>query len=126
MVEPNFEKGRGLLPVIVQDAETNRVLMLAYMNREAWQKTVETRKAHFWSRSRGKIWLKGETSGNVQELRDIYVDCDMDTILIKVYQHGGAACHEGYESCFYRRLGDSGDWVVEENRKFDPREVYQK
>jgi phosphoribosyl-AMP cyclohydrolase len=122
--KPDFAKGNGLLPVIVQDVVSRRVLMLAYMNEDAWAKTVETGLAHYWSRSRSKIWLKGETSGHVQRVRDMYLDCDADTLLIVVEQAGGAACHEGYASCFFRRLQD-GAFVVTEQRVFDPKEVYK-
>ncbi len=123
MLRPDFEKGGGLVPVIVQDAETGEVLMLAYMNEEAWERTLATGKAHYFSRSRGKIWLKGETSGHVQEVRDVLLDCDADTVLLKVKQHGGAACHTGYRSCFYRRI--RGEQVEIVGQKiFDPEEVY--
>jgi phosphoribosyl-AMP cyclohydrolase len=91
MTEPDFNKGEGLVPTIVQDHETGEILMLAYMNRESWQKSLETGKAHFWSRSRQSLWLKGETSGHVQIIREIRLDCDGDTILLKVEQLGGAA-----------------------------------
>jgi phosphoribosyl-AMP cyclohydrolase len=124
MIEPNFNKGEGLVPVVVQDDETGEVLMLAYMNREAWQKTLETRKAHYWSRSRQSLWLKGETSGHVQLVREVRLDCDEDTILLKVEQLGDAACHTGHRSCFYRRWSD-GDFQTVEKRVFDPKEVYR-
>lgn len=124
MHEPNFDKGEGLLPVVVQDEATGEVLMLAYMNREAWQKTLETGKATYWSRSRRSLWLKGETSGNVQLVREIRLDCDADTILLRVTQLGGAACHDGYRSCFYRRLTDGG-FSTEGERIFDPKDVYK-
>jgi phosphoribosyl-AMP cyclohydrolase len=124
-VTPNFAKGGGLLPVIVQDFETNSVLMLAYMNEEAWQKTLETRRAHYWSRSRQKIWQKGETSGHTQDVVEILLDCDEDTILLRVHQRGGAACHTGYRSCFYRKI-DGNRCVIVEPRIFDPEEVYRK
>ena len=124
MEELAFAKGGGLLPAIVQDCETGQVLMLAYINELAWKKTLETGKAHYWSRSRNKIWLKGETSGHVQHVREIYVDCDRDTVVFKVEQLGKAACHEGYRSCFYRKLAD-GDWQIVEDRVFDPKEVYK-
>ncbi len=101
MIEIDFKKGDGLIPVIIQDASTNEVLMLGYMNRESWEKTLETKKASFWSRSRKKIWVKGETSGNFQEIKEICLDCDGDTLLLKVDQIGGAACHTGFRSCFY-------------------------
>ena len=100
---PDFSKQNGLLPVIVQSADSGKVLMLAYMNEIAWNKTIETGKAHYWSRSRQKLWMKGEESGNVQLVRDIFIDCDADTILLKIEQIGGAACHTGFASCFYRR-----------------------
>jgi len=121
----NFEKGGGLLPAIVQDAGTSEVLMLAYINREAWEKTLATGKAHYWSRSRNKIWLKGETSGHVQQVREIRVDCDADTVLFKVVQVGGAACHKGYASCFFTVV-DGDRWVITGERVFDPEEVYKK
>ncbi len=98
----DFKKSDGLVPAIVQDEETGEVLMLAYMNEEAWKKTLASGKAHYWSRSRQKLWLKGGTSGHIQEIQAIYVDCDLDTVVLKVHQVGGAACHEGYPSCFYR------------------------
>lgn len=125
MFEPDFNKGNGLLPAIVQDQETGEVLMLAYMNREAWQKTLETGKATFWSRSRKTLWLKGETSGHVQMVNEIRVDCDDDTILLKVRQIGGAACHTGYRSCFYRKIVDQ-EVVLEGTRIFNPEDVYKK
>lgn len=99
--------------------------MLAYMNDLAWEKTLETGKAHYWSRSRQKLWMKGEESGNVQLVREILIDCDSDTILLKVDQVGGAACHTGFESCFYRFLKD-GRFETRGVRLFDPREVYKK
>jgi phosphoribosyl-AMP cyclohydrolase len=124
MVEPDFEKGNGLVPVIVQDDETGDVLMLAYMNREAWLKTLESGKATFWSRSRNALWLKGETSGNVQVVKSVFIDCDDDTILLKVNQIGGAACHTGYRSCFYRKVVGSEMEIIGEPI-FDPGEVYK-
>jgi phosphoribosyl-AMP cyclohydrolase len=124
MVEPDFEKGNGLVPVVVQDDETGDVLMLAYMNREAWLKTLESGKATFWSRSRNSLWLKGETSGNVQIVKSVFIDCDDDTILLKVDQIGGAACHTGYKSCFYRKVVGSETEIIGEPI-FDPGEVYK-
>lgn len=124
-VKPDFSKQNGLLPVIVQDAESGVVLMLAYMNELAWEKTVETGKAHYWSRSRQKLWLKGEESGHVQLVREVYLDCDLDTILLKVEQLGGAACHTGYRSCFYQRYKDGETEIIGE-KVFDPKEVYKK
>lgn len=124
MIEPDFAKGGGLVPVIAQDAETKEVLMMAYMNREAWEVTLQTGKATYWSRSRRTLWLKGETSGNVQLVKDIFIDCDNDTILLQVQQLGEAACHTGYRSCFYRKIKD-GDCVVVGKKVFDPKEVYK-
>ncbi|HVO85445.1 MAG TPA: phosphoribosyl-AMP cyclohydrolase [Syntrophobacteria bacterium] len=119
----DFPRAGGLVPAIVQDHDTGEVLMLAYMNQEAWDRTLATGRAHFWSRSRKKLWCKGETSGHVQEIREVYVDCDLDTVLLKVHQVGGAACHEGYRSCFYRKV-EGGKLKVVDTRVFDPLEVY--
>ena len=124
MMEPNFDKGEGLVPVVTQDAESGEVLMLAYMNREAWLKTLETGKVHYWSRSRQSLWFKGETSCHVQLVREVRLDCDEDTVLLKVKQLGDAACHKGYRSCFYRKWED-GEWRSVGERVFDPKEVYQ-
>jgi phosphoribosyl-AMP cyclohydrolase len=121
----DFDKSGGLVPAIAQDADTGEVLMLAWMNREAFDETVRTHRACYWSRSRGKLWRKGEESGHVQEVREICIDCDADTILLKVRQVGGAACHEGYRSCFFRRL-EGADLKVVGERVFDPRQVYKK
>ena len=112
MPEPDFEKRGGLLPAIVQDAATGQVLMVAYMNRAAWQRTLETGLATYWSTSRNALWVKGETSGHVQHVREIFVDCDQDALLIKVEQVGGVACHEGYASCFFRRVEQDGWHVI--------------
>ena len=112
----------GLIPAIVQDARTGEVLMMAYMNKKAIQMTIETGYTHFWSRSRQKYWKKGETSGHVQEVREILVDCDMDTLLIKVVQHGPGACHTGHRSCFYRDI--EGKEVSK--KVFSEEEVYGK
>lgn len=126
MISLNFSKSEdGLIPAIVQDHETNDVLMLAYINQLAWQKTLETGKAHYWSRSRQQLWLKGETSGNVQVIKEILVDCDDDTVVYKVEQIGGAACHTGHRSCFYRHL-EGEVLVTDGERLFDPEEVYGK
>ena len=122
---PDFAKCDGLLPAIAQDAETGEVLMMAYMNPESYAQTLATRRAVYFSRSRQKLWRKGEESGNVQEVVAIYVDCDRDTILLKVNQIGGAACHEGYESCFFRKVTPEG-FEVEGRRVFDPADVYGK
>ena len=121
----DFAKGNGLVPVIVQDYRTRDVLMVAYMNKEAWEKTQETGKAHYYSRSRKGLWFKGEESGHFQEVKDAFIDCDNDTILLQVDQIGGAACHEGYRSCFFRRQ-DGDVWKVIAERVFDPKEVYKK
>lgn len=124
MISLNFSKsGQGLLPAIAQDCNTGIVLMLAYINEEAWQKTLETGKAHYWSRSRNKIWLKGESSGHVQLVREILVDCDEDTVIFKVEQIGGAACHKGYASCFFRRVEDRKLQTVGQ-QVFDPDKLY--
>jgi len=121
----NFAKGGGLLPAIAQDHQTGEVLMLAYINEESWRQTLATGQAHYWSRSRQQLWLKGESSGHVQLIREILVDCDGDTVVFKVEQLGGAACHKGYASCFFRRLeGDS--LKVTGRLVFDPQEVYKK
>ncbi len=125
MVALQFDKGDGLLPAIVQDFETKEVLMLAYINDLAWQKTIETGKAHYWSRSRNKLWLKGETSGNVQIIKNILVDCDDDTVIYQVEQLGDAACHTGHRSCFYRKLSEDKLEITDEP-VFDPGEVYKK
>jgi phosphoribosyl-AMP cyclohydrolase len=122
---PDFSKGDGLLPAIAQDAETGQVLMLAYMNAESYAETLATGRAVYYSRSRNKLWRKGEESGHVQEVKAIYFDCDADTVLLKVRQVGGAACHEGYASCFFRQVTPEGLKVVAE-RLFDPAEVYKK
>jgi phosphoribosyl-AMP cyclohydrolase len=121
----DFEKAGGLVPAIAQDAATGQVLMLAWMNKEAFDETVRTRRACYFSRSRNRLWRKGEESGNVQEVKEIYVDCDADTILLKVNQIGGAACHEGYASCFFRRVNGGRLETVGE-RVFDPQQVYKK
>lgn len=124
-MELNFDKAGGLVSAIAQDADSGRVLMIAWMNREAFEETVRTKRAVYFSRSRNKLWRKGEESGNVQEVRSIAVDCDGDAVLLQVKQIGGAACHEGYESCFFRQLTDTGVTVVGE-RVFDPKAVYGK
>jgi phosphoribosyl-AMP cyclohydrolase len=121
----DFDKSGGLVPAIAQDAATGQVLMLAWMNRAAYEETLASGRAVYFSRSRNKLWRKGEESGNVQEVREIYIDCDADTILLKVHQVGGAACHEGYPSCFFRKVEKEGLRVVGE-RLFDPKEVYKR
>lgn len=125
MQAPDFDKRGGLVTVVTQDAETGEVLMLAYMNRLAWEKTLATRQAHYFSTSRNQLWFKGESSGNIQEVKEIRVDCDADAVLLKVHQRGGAACHEGYKSCFFRTADDSG-WHVVADRVVDPETLYGK
>jgi phosphoribosyl-AMP cyclohydrolase len=121
----DFQKAGGLVPAIAQDAATGQVLMLAWMNQEAFDETVRSGRAVYFSRSRQRLWRKGEESGHVQEVKEILFDCDADTILLKVRQIGEAACHEGYKSCFFRRLEKDQITVVEE-RVFDPKTVYKK
>lgn len=121
-MELDFSK--GLVPAIAQDHATGEVLMVAYINEEAWRETLRTGRATYWSRSRG-LWRKGEESGHHQDVKEILVDCDRDTVVLKVVQHGGAACHEGYRSCFFRRLED-GAWQTTAERVFDPATVYKK
>jgi len=126
MIELDFNKGGGLLPAIVQDHESGRVLMLAYINRASWEKSLESGEAHYWSRSRREIWHKGGTSGHVQKIREILVDCDNDTVLFRVEQVGGAACHTGYASCFYTKVSPEGEPTVVGEKIFDPERVYGK
>jgi len=126
MVELDFEKGNGLLPAVVQEFRTGKVLMLAYVNRASWEKTIETGEAHYWSRSRREIWHKGGTSGNVQKIKEIYVDCDNDTVLFRVEQVGGAACHTGYETCFHKQVGSDCEISIVGGKIFDPERVYGK
>jgi phosphoribosyl-AMP cyclohydrolase len=123
MISLNFEKCGGLVPAIVQDAATGEVLMLAFMNELSWRKTLETGKATYWSRTRQKLWVKGETSGNIQAVKEIRIDCDDDTVLLKVEQVGGAACHTGHQSCFYKKIEDN-NVVIDAETIFDPKEVY--
>lgn len=126
MSGPDFSK-MSMIPVIAQDYENGDVLMLAYMNETAYEETLKTGKVCYYSRSRDKLWRKGEESGNVQEVKEIFFDCDADTLLIKVHQIGGAACHVGYRSCFYRRVdSETGGFEVVGERVFDPDEVYKK
>lgn len=125
MIELDFKKTGGLIPAIAQDAATGDVLMMAYINPESWAKSLATGEVHYWSRSRQELWHKGGTSGNVQKIKAIYVDCDDDTVLFKVEQVGGAACHTGMRSCFFRKV--QGDKLVSEGEPvFDPKEVYGK
>ena len=121
----DFDKSGGLIPAIAQDAATGEVLMLAWMNRESYEETLRTGRACYWSRSRQKLWRKGEESGHVQEVKEVRLDCDADTILLKVNQIGGAACHEGFASCFFRRVSNGQLETVGE-RVFDPKAVYKK
>ncbi len=125
MMKPDFEKCGGLVPTIAQDIETGEVLMLAYMNEEAWLKTLETGEAHYYSRSRHCLWHKGGTSGHVQKVEHVRLDCDSDTVLLIVEQVGGAACHEGYKSCFYREFMHGGEPEIVSPLVFDPKEVYK-
>ncbi len=121
----DFEKMGGLLPAIVQDAESGEVLMVAFQNHEAFERTRETGRMHYYSRSRDKLWMKGESSGHVQEVREILVDCDADAVVFKIHQVGGAACHTGFRSCFYRRLEPTGELTrTESEQVFDPAQVY--
>lgn len=125
MIKIDFNKMGGLAPAIVQDNESGEVLMLAFMNREAWEATLKTGKATYYSRSRNQLWVKGETSGNVQRVKEIRVDCDNDTVLLKVEQVGGAACHKGYKSCFFQKL-ENNTLTITGKQIFDPKEVYKK
>ncbi len=125
MIELDFSKGDGLLPAIAQDYRTGEVLMLAYINKQSWEETLKTGNATYWSRSRNKLWKKGEESGNVQKIKEIFVDCDNDTVLFKVDQIGSAACHTGYRSCFYRSIKDDKIETVGE-KIFDPEKKYKK
>jgi len=115
----------GLIPAVIQDYKNNEVLMVAYMNHEAVKKTIETKKAHFYSRSRKKLWLKGESSGHIQKVKEIRFDCDADCLLIRVDQVGGA-CHTGYRSCFYRKLDRNKNIRISGKLIFDPDNVYKK
>lgn len=124
MDKPDFNKGGGLIPAIAQDATSGDVLMLAYMNEEAWNATLRTGEVHYYSRSRNCLWHKGATSGHVQKVRTIRLDCDQDTVLILVEQVGGAACHTGRQSCFYRQRDSQGQWTDCSPMIFDPKEVY--
>ena len=126
MIELDFEKSGGLIPAIAQDWQTGDVLMLAYINKISWEETLTSGYATYWSRSRSKLWKKGEESGNRQVVKEILIDCDEDTVIFKVEQIGGAACHEGYRSCFFRRLLENGDTEIVGERVFDPAEVYKK
>ena len=126
MIELDFSKNSGLIPAIVQDFRSGKVLMLAYINQASWEKTLKTGEAHYWSRSRQEIWHKGESSGHVQKIREIYADCDNDTVLFRVEQIGGAACHTGHETCFYKKVSRDGNFIEMGQRIFDPEKVYKK
>ena len=121
----NFDRSGGLVSAIAQDAETGEVLMIAWMNREAFEETLRTGRAVYFSRSRNKLWRKGEESGHVQQVKEVLVDCDADAVLLKVHQVGGAACHEGYKSCFFRKI-EANELKVIAQRVFDPSTVYHK
>jgi phosphoribosyl-AMP cyclohydrolase len=133
MLQPKFGPD-GLIPCITCDHQTNEVLMFAFMNAESLAHTIKTKKATYWSRSRGKLWVKGEESGNVQHVKELRVDCDQDVVLLKVENIGGAACHNGYKSCFYRQLSNGANaddpaslkLEFSARRIFDPATVYKK
>ena len=125
MIELDFAKGNGLLPAIAQDHRTGKVLMMAYINRESWEKSLETGEAHYWSRSRQEIWHKGGTSGHVQKIMEIYADFDNDTVLFKVEQIGGAACHTGFATCFHQKVDKKGNVTIVGEKIFDPQKVYK-
>lgn len=125
MQKIDFTKGDGLVPVVVQDHRSGEVLMLAYMDRHAWLRTQRTGKAHYYSRSRQKSWLKGEESGHFQIVKAALIDCDNDTLLLRVRQLGGGACHTGYRSCFFRKRTKT-DWKIVGKKAFDPKTVYKQ
>lgn len=122
-MELDFQKLGGLIPAIAQDWKTNEVLMLAFINEEAFQKSIETGLAHYYSRSKKRLWMKGETSGHTQEIKEILVDCDQDSIIFKIHQLGNAACHKGYNSCFYRHVKQNQLMTFKE-KVFEPDDVY--
>ncbi|MBN2444555.1 MAG: phosphoribosyl-AMP cyclohydrolase [Spirochaetales bacterium] len=123
MINLDFKKSGGLIPAIAQDADSGEVLMLAYMNEEAWEKTLSTGIVHYFSRSRNALWKKGETSGNIQEVKEIRIDCDNDCILVKIHQVGDAACHTGYRSCFYRVIKNDV-LTISGEKIFNPEDIY--
>lgn len=127
MLKLDFSKSEdGLIPAIAQDWKTNEILMLAYINEESWNETLKSGNATYWSRSRKKLWKKGESSGNVQKIKEILFDCDEDTVIFKVDQIGDAACHVGYRSCFYRKFDFETDKIEIVSKKiFDPEKVYK-
>jgi len=122
----DFSKGDGLLPAIAQDAGSGKILMLAYINKTAWDKTLETGEAHYWSRSRQELWHKGGTSGHVQIIKEVFADCDDDTVVFRVEQIGGAACHTGHETCFHKKISPDGTVTFVGEKVFDPEKVYKK
>ncbi|HUV76925.1 MAG TPA: phosphoribosyl-AMP cyclohydrolase [Desulfobacterales bacterium] len=124
MIELNFKKMGGLIPAVVQDYKTGEVLMLAFMNQAAWEATLATGKATYYSRTRQELWIKGKTSGNMQIIKEIRIDCDDDTVVLKVDQVGGAACHTGHKSCFYKKVEDGSIRIVGKPI-FNPEEVYK-
>ena len=121
--EIDFAKGGGLVTAIAQDHASGEILMVAFMNEESFDRTLATGQVHYWSRSRGELWFKGEQSGNTQQLKSIYIDCDGDVVLLKVEQKGEAACHTGRRSCFFRKL-EAGRYQIVSEPLFDPKEVY--
>ncbi|MFC1829822.1 phosphoribosyl-AMP cyclohydrolase [Thermodesulfobacteriota bacterium] len=124
MIELDFNKTGGLIPAIVQEHDTGEVLMLAFMNQDAWEETLSTGNATYYSRSRQELWVKGKTSGNLQHVKEIRIDCDNDTVLLKVEQVGGAACHTGHKSCFFKQVKNGSTRIVG-TPVFDPEEVYR-
>lgn len=124
MILLDFEKTGGLIPAIAQDYKTGEVLMLAYMNRQSFDETLKSGYATYYSRSRNQLWKKGETSGHMQQVKEIRVDCDKDTVLLKVDQVGGAACHKGYKSCFFSKI-EKNELKIVETKIFDPEKVYK-
>ncbi|MDD3886106.1 MAG: phosphoribosyl-AMP cyclohydrolase [Victivallaceae bacterium] len=126
MTEPDFEKGGGLAVAIAQDYRSGEVLMQAFINADAWQETLSTGRAVYWSRSRRQLWRKGETSGNVQIVHEVLIDCDNDSVIYKVEQIGGAACHTGHRSCFFRRVTPDGETAEISKPVFEPEKVYGK
>jgi phosphoribosyl-AMP cyclohydrolase len=125
MVTLNFDKLGGLIAAVAQDFRTREILMVAFMNQEAWETTLATGRATYYSRSRKSLWVKGETSGHIQMVREILIDCDDDAVVLKIEQVGGAACHTGYRSCFHKRIQNGSVYVVGKPI-FDPKEVYKK
>jgi len=125
MLTLNFDKLGGLVPAIAQDHQTGEILMLAFMNEAAWNATLASGRATYYSRSRKCLWVKGQTSGNIQRVREIRIDCDDDAVILKVEQVGGAACHTGHRSCFHKKIED-GAVRIEGQPVFDPKEVYRK